>query len=343
MSQATMQQEILLALECRTVMFKALSKHQHIHPLIQKELINILYAKNITQLEIAQKNIEFLLHQQLSSTDPKYQMINHAFNDLLEHRKVYLKPPQKTYRNFWSDEGWTGLSFAILTVPFIVGLFVPVVGSIALGYATLDAVLSSIDMGRAHRSYWSEEDPPETRILSEEQIRTLQQSHIDIEDFLPENNPDPNQSMTQRIDQASYWTYALVFTISLVGLAALLFPPIGIPTIALFCLSAVAIAGTGLQLGLIYEKQQMDLHAIQDTITQSKQLRSTPHPHHQDINTLLSAHTPSHATHLTSQSHSKQPQTTPGASSLLEIPQPKKISQEKEEDEENKTNDGFHF
>ncbi|PJD90720.1 MAG: hypothetical protein CK424_08615 [Legionella sp.] len=285
MSQESMQIELTLALECREGLLKELSNHPKIHPLIEKELIHILYANNSELLEIAQRNIDFLISPYLDPTNPTHQAIQKMLQAFIDQRAGYLKAPPKTFFAYWSQHQRTNVDLFLLTVPLLVGLVFPPVGIITLVYAGIDAGLASLDFRQAHYEYWDEEERPDSRELSEEQTRTLQQTYPNIDIFLPEQNIDSNLLIDKKINTASYAIYGIMLVISLIALAALVFPPVGIPAVALTALLFVNIGGIGLQFGFTFQKQHTQLNNIQNALTGSEQLT---HVHqHEHASTLM--------------------------------------------------------
>ncbi len=278
MSQESMQIELTLALEFREGFIKEVPVDQKTAALIEKELIHILYANNTELLETAQRNIDFLISPYLDTSNSAHQNLQKMLQALIDQRAGYLTNPPKTLFAYWLQHRRASLDLMLLTAPLLIGIAIPPVGIVALAYAAIDAGLAAIDFRHAHNEYWEEENPPGTRELDDAQIQTLQQTYKNIDDFLPEHNIDPQIVVEKQINTASYWTYGLMFVISLVALMALAFPPIGIPAIALSALLLVTLGGTGLQFAFTFQKQRAQLNNIQDALTRSDQLLDT-HQH----------------------------------------------------------------
>lgn len=266
MSKAMMQQELELALQYRDMLLKADPSHLtaiHLYDMIEPELVKLLYAKNQDLADIAYQKINTLQSLHLAQDDPDFKSLTNLLHTLRDSRNRYLESPSESFFSYWGQQGWTGANLALASLPLLLGAAFPPVGITFLLYLGISSASSAIDFTRSSRDYWVEEQPPRSRELSPEQITRLQKSYEDIDVFLPENNPTKHNPIDKKIQTASYITYTLVFAICLIGLTAFLFPPIGIPALALFVLSVVAVVGTGAQCGFLYQKQQQQQAEIQ--------------------------------------------------------------------------------
>ncbi len=257
-----METELTLALSIREAL-QAITPHNlatEIDRSVEPELLKLVYAKNKDLADIAHQKIRATLAVNLNQNDPTFQHLDNLLAQLLTQRQSYLKSPSASFLSFWAEEGWGGGNYALLIVPFLLGTLFPPAGIALLVYTIIVTAAAAIDFARKSPEFWLEKASPNARELSDQQREAFKKRHEDIELFFPENNlrPDPVKETNYR----SYFLYGLVFAISLIGLASLLFPPIGIPVLALTTLSVVAIFATGMQMSLLFQTRQHQLAEI---------------------------------------------------------------------------------
>lgn len=263
MSTATMQEEMSLALNFRKALLarKPQNLSIEIYDAIEPELLKLLYAKNKDLSDLAYKKMMIILTQNLDQTDPVLTELKAVLSDLHIRRNRYLNNLSKGFFGFWAEEDWAGANLAVLVLPFLAVTLFPPASVALLAYTVAITVCAGIDVARKSPDYWLEESSPKARELTDEQRAIFQRDFGHIEVFLPENNKE--KDAFKSLDKESYVMYAMVFGIALLGLASFIFPPIGIPVIALTALSVVAIAATGMQCSLMLQKQQYLLSEIE--------------------------------------------------------------------------------
>lgn len=257
-----MQEELTLALTIRDTL-QAISAKKlatQLYRAVEPELLKLVYAKNKDLADIAYHKIRAALYVNLNHDDPTFQKLDDLLLELLKRRQRYLKSPATSFLSFWAEEGWTGGNYALLILPFLLGTLFPPAGIALLIYTIIVTAAAAIDLARKSPEFWLEETSPDTRDLSEQQREAFEKDYADIALFLPENNLSPDPVKTTNYQ--SYFLYTLVFVIALIALASLLFPPIGIPVIALTALSVVAIAATGMQMTMLYQTREQQLAEI---------------------------------------------------------------------------------
>ena len=263
MSTVTMQEELALALNFRKALLarKPQNLSIEIYDAIEPELLKLLYAKNKDLSNLAYQKIMAILIQNLDPRDPVCIQLKGLLSDLHTRRNTYLISPSKGFLGFWAEENWAGANLAVLALPFLAATLFPPASVALLTYALAITVCAGIDVARKSPDYWLEESSPKARELTEEHRAAFQKDYGHMEVFLPENNSE--KDAFKSMDQLSYAMYGMVLGIAVLGLASFLFPPIGIPVIALTALSGVAIAATAMQCYLMLDKQQKLLAEIQ--------------------------------------------------------------------------------
>ena len=257
-----MEKELTLALTIRESL-QAITPPNlaaEIYRSVEPELLKLIYAKNKDLADIAHQKIRATLAVNLNQDDPIFQQVDNLLAQLVTQRQGYLKSPSASFLSFWAEEGWEGGNYALLIVPFLLSTLFPPAGIALLIYTLIVTATAAIDFARKSPEFWLEKTSPNARELSDQQREALKKKHGDIELFLPEKNlrPDP----VNEINYRSYFLYGLIFAISLIGLASLLFPPIGIPAVALTTLSVVAIVATSMQMNLLFQTRQHQLAEI---------------------------------------------------------------------------------
>ncbi|MBP6917568.1 MAG: hypothetical protein KBB94_01465 [Legionellaceae bacterium] len=264
MSTITMQEELTLALRFRDTLH-AMKPQNHtieVYDAIEPELLKLLYAENKDLSDLAYQKIKLLLSQNLDSKNPTFIQLQDLLSDLHQRRNRYLISVSKGFLGFWAEENWAGANLALLVLPLLAGgLFFPLAGVGLLVYTAVVAASAAMDVARKSPDYWLEESSPDARELTDEQRNALQQQYENIDLFLPENHPEKDEF--KFMNRQSYGLYVLVFGIALLGLASLLFPPIGIPAIALTVLSIVAAGATGMQVYFMVQKNDHVLAEIE--------------------------------------------------------------------------------
>lgn len=263
MSTVTMQEELALALNFRKALLarKPQNLSIEIYDAIEPELLKLLYAKNRDLSDLAYQKMMVILIQNLDPTDPVLIQLKGLLSDLHTRRNTYLISSSKGFFGFWAEENWAGANLALLALPFLAATLFPPASVALLTYTLAITVCAGIDVARKSPDYWLEESSPKARELTDEQRITFQKAYGHMEVFLPENNSE--KDAFKSMDQLSYAMYGMVLGIAILGLASFLFPPIGIPVIALIALSGVAIAATGMQCYLMLDKQQQLLAEIE--------------------------------------------------------------------------------
>lgn len=247
MSTITMEEELTLALQLRDMLYKIEPQNHAIEMVdaVEPELLKLLYAKNKDLADLAYQKLNLLLLQNLDSHNPALPDLQRVLNDLHHRRDQYLSSVNKGFLGFWAEENWTGINLALLALPLFMGSFFPVAGVGLLVYTAVVAASAAVDVARKSPDYWLEESSPDARELSAEQCQALYKQFGDIDFFLPNNHPQ--KDALKSLDNQSYGLYVLVFGIAVVGLVSLLFPPIGIPALALNVLALVSVVATGIQ------------------------------------------------------------------------------------------------
>ncbi len=273
-----MQEELTLALRFRDTLL-AMKPQNHaieMYDAIEPVLLKLLYAENKDLSDLAYQKIKLLLLQNLDSKNPTFIQLQDLLNELHQRRDRYLVSVSKGFLGFWAEENWTGANLALLVLPLLAGgLFLPLAGVGLLVYTAVVAASAAIDVARKSPDYWLEESSPDARELTDEQRIALQHQYKDIDVFLPENHPEKDE--LKFMNRQSYGLYVLVFGIALLGLASLLFPPIGIPAIALTLLSLVAAGATGMQAYVMLQKQDHALAEIEHERMMSPVVMFTEH------------------------------------------------------------------
>lgn len=261
MSTMTMAEEMVLALKFRDSLhaIKPQNFAVELYDAIEEDLLKLLYAKNKNLAEIAYQQIKSILAQNLKEQDATFLDLDKQLSNLLRQRNSYLTSPSQGFFGFWAEENWIGANLAVLALPFIVGSAFPIAGVGLLIYSVAVSASAGIDVMRNTPNRWLEEFDPASRELTDVQRDILRKKYPNSEHFFPENYMQPKPSNTDRRSYALYW---LVFAISVIGLLSFLFPPIGIPAIALLLLSVVAMGATGLQAYLLLEKRNKILGEI---------------------------------------------------------------------------------
>lgn len=318
MSKAMMRQELELVLKCREIILRAHPTHlaaTHLFDLVEPEFIKLLYATNQDLADIAYQKIRDTLYYHLDPKGSDSQQIDNLLLQLIESREQYLETPYDNFLAYWGQQGWTGVNLALLCLPLLLGAAFPPLGLTFLLYLGITSASAAFDFTRTSKNYWDEEQPEHTRELSDAQIEQLEQSYDNIEVYLPRNNPVQKKPIDQQLNTASYITYTLVFVISLIGLAAFLFPPIGIPAVALLALSVIAIAGTAAQLGFLHQKQRQQ----QAEIKNEREMLShfnTPIEGKEHASTFVITHTlPENKSPQIAKKHKKKGETKPALAS----------------------------
>ena len=86
-----------------------------------------------------------------------------------------------------------------------------------------------------------------------------------------------------------YASYVLIFIISVIGLAAFMFPPIGIPAVALLALTVISIAIVSAQARDIHNKRQAQLSEVKTCSEEIEKHYSNPVANTQNNYELISS------------------------------------------------------
>ena len=263
-----MKEELEFALEFRELLLNTQPNNNYtenyykqLYETIEPELIKLVYAKNKDLLDIANEKIKDILEQHYPRDDPNYRdKVIQSLKILYDKRSEYLKKVPTGLFGVWLEDYWTSANLALLILPLLGVAFFPTAGVGLLVYTAVTTGAAVYDFGRKSSEKWSEETNPEARELCENDQKALKDNYHDTDSFLPKNHPEKDS--VKHIDRRAYGFYVLGFALAVIGLVSFLFPPMGIPVIALLLLSAVAIIATVVQSAFIKEKQSQLLAEI---------------------------------------------------------------------------------
>lgn len=255
-------QEIKLALSIQQRLM-AVCDSEYIHNAVNLSLKGMLEATKIEEFDLYRNRMVSLLDELSRYAPPEHQEgIVNALNEVAALAKIRHKYLHNlfSYLQLWAEEKWPGLNLVFLIIPYIVGIVVPILGTATLIFSSILTGIDFLDFGRQSQTYWNWDDAPSDRkpSLSAEEISTLNNNeHYKNLNIVLDTPPT-------KISNVLYASYAIALAISLIGLASFIFPPIGIPALALTILTVVAIFAAGTQAKIVYSNRRQQLAAIQE-------------------------------------------------------------------------------
>ncbi|MDP3705907.1 MAG: hypothetical protein Q8R24_08355 [Legionellaceae bacterium] len=232
---------------------------------VQRILLGMLYANHKETYDAHRKRMDALLNQlrPIANAEQATHINNSSayVQTLSKIRRNYLQTTPGLIR-FWFNERWGGLNFLFLILPLIVGAVYTPVGIAVLIFIIISTTFDVVNFSRKSRDYlgWSDEKPLGRQPLTPDERSTLEQTYgvdtVKAFHLLSTSKVEEEMSTTM------YATYVVAFALSLIALAAFLFPPIGIPALALLLLTALAIGISVYQVGTVYNKRLVELDNI---------------------------------------------------------------------------------
>jgi hypothetical protein len=218
-----------------------------LYPQVKETLNAMLHAQNLEIYNIHNERLENFCKK---VPDNESEIIYKYILALTMHRRIYLINTEK-YLQALKNEWWTGLEILFATIPLIIGIFVPPVGIAMLVLTMIFTAVSIIGYSDKVAHYFDNTTPLGMRSLSEEGREKLKQDFdLAAVDYLAKDLQSPPKPPKKNL---LFFLYSSALIISILGLLSLAFPPLGIPTIAVFTLTFVTI-GLGVTKGvLIYD------------------------------------------------------------------------------------------
>lgn len=207
-----------------------------------ESLQGMLHTQN---LKILQQHYERLFNL-LRELDFSRGTSNSEFSQNMRDLKTLLHLKQTylnrwfSYLQFWSSQQWPHLNLLFLIVPLVVGIFVPPVGIAMLVFMAFYTTVCLFDFGVQSPNYWQWQDMPTLieKPLTEQETDELQNEYPNLMKQIARPKADPT---TSRLNDFLYYGDVIAISICVIALLALVFPPIGIPALALSILTGLAV------------------------------------------------------------------------------------------------------
>ncbi len=240
---------------------------------VAQHLRAILYKNNLKLVTLhADKLRQFIETRYENTVNDKaqYYQICLLHIDALKQDRIKQLYHWFSYIRFWSAKQWPHLNLLFLVVPLVVGIFVPVVGLGALIFLAIYTTVSILDLGVQSESYWEWQDipnPTKNPLIQEE---TLQNNSSTI-DLLAR----PKDSLVnRRLNDILYYGDIIAVVICLLSVISFIFPPVGIPVLALTILTGLALLIGGAQWLAIIKQQAQEQEEV-NNLTSSTILDSS--------------------------------------------------------------------
>lgn len=250
-----------------------------------KALKAMLETNKVEIFDLQEKHLKNLLVPISLSNSEQHQTIIKNIELLANKRRLYL-PKIPSFFKFWSQEQSSGYNFLIIIVPLIIGCFIPIVGVAMLILLTLTMALDLKDFSHETILYWSDAPPIDINHLTESELKELNTAFGNESVSALKGKPRPSD---EKSSTSMYASYVLIFIISVIGLAACMFPPIGIPAVALLALTVISIAIVSAQARDIHNKRQAQLSEVKTCSEEIEKHYSNPVANTQNNDELSSS------------------------------------------------------